>query len=413
MSLRTVIPFLLCLLLPVRSIAQPTPCPKYTQAMRLGQQYFTAQQYDRALQEFLDAQVAARECRLSADSATVARERVEAVFAEVQRQKGIAEQARKRADSTAHAAARKARANANALLALQTSKTDPAAATRLAAMNYQLYPEAETSWGMFDEVLYQQPNQAKALHTFGRKHSAPVTSVAISPDGRYLITGSEDHTAKLWDIASGEELRSFAGHSDRIYSVAVSPDGRSLITGSKDKTAKLWEIESGKEVRSFAGHSDAVSSVAVSPDGRYLISGSWDKTAKLWDIETGEEVRSFAGHSKAVSSVAISPDGRYLITGSGDQTAKLWDIASGEEVHSFAGHSKAVSSVAISPDGRSFFTVGDTPQPCQHWLPWTYLNQHVEPYDITQLKAMGLQFTWEDYEEMLREGRNWSQYRRE
>jgi WD40 repeat protein len=186
-------------------------------------------------------------------------------------------------------------------------------------------------------------------------HTGWVLSVAFSPDGRRVLTGSVDKTAKLWDAETGKEIRSFAGHSEYVESVAFSPDGRRLLTGSMDR-AKLWDAETGKEIRSFAGRPAGLTSVAFSPDGHRVLTGSWDNTAKLWDAETGKEVRSFAGHSEYVKSVAFSPDGRRLVTGSMDRTAKLWDPEIGKEVRSFAGHSEDVASVAFSPDGRRLLT---------------------------------------------------------
>jgi hypothetical protein len=106
----------------------------------------------------------------------------------------------------------------------------------------------------------------------------------VSPDGRSALSGSSDNTLKLWDVATGKEIRSFVGHADRVWSVAFSPDGRTALSGSQDKTLKLWDVAAGKEIRSFAGHFSAVNSVAFSPDGRSALSGSADKTLKLWDL---------------------------------------------------------------------------------------------------------------------------------
>ncbi|NCR19063.1 MAG: protein kinase [Microcystis aeruginosa LL13-03] len=183
-------------------------------------------------------------------------------------------------------------------------------------------------------------------------HSYSVYSVVYSPDGRYLASGSVDKTTKIWEVATGKELRTLTGHSDWVYSVVYSPDGRYLASGSVDKTTKIWEVATGKELRTLTGHSNWVLSVVYSPDGRYLASGSWDETIKIWEVATGKELRTLAGHSEVVRSVVYSPDGRYLASGSQDKTIKIWEVATGKELRTLAGHSDIVFSVVYSPDGR-------------------------------------------------------------
>ena len=147
-------------------------------------------------------------------------------------------------------------------------------------------------------------------------HPEAVRSVAFSPNGKTLITGSRDNTVKLWDITSGRELKTLSGHSDSVLSVAFSPDGKTLGSGSSDKTVKLWDSASGREVITLLGrsstgtfyldgHSEAISSVTFSPDGKTLASGSFDRTIKLWDIRSGSVLRTLSGHPEYVTSVAF------------------------------------------------------------------------------------------------------------
>ncbi|VFM96802.1 MAG: WD domain-containing protein, G-beta repeat-containing protein [Candidatus Kentron sp. G] len=175
----------------------------------------------------------------------------------------------------------------------------------------------------------------------------------FSPDGGTLLSGSHDDTLKLWNVASGQAIRTLKGHSDNVRSVAFAPDGRAVLSGSNDNTLKLWDVANGEMLRTLKGHSDSVTSVAFAPDGRTALSGSIDKTLKRWNVASGEMLHTFEGHSGPVYSVAFAPDGRTALSGSSDKTLKLWDVANGQEIHIFRGHSNEVMSVAFAPDGRT------------------------------------------------------------
>jgi WD40 repeat protein len=183
-------------------------------------------------------------------------------------------------------------------------------------------------------------------------HSDYVSSVAFSPDGQYIASGSGDKSIKLWWVSDGSVVRTLTGHSDYVSSVAFSPDGQYIASGSGDKSIKLWRASDGSEVRTLTGHSDYVRSVAFSPDGEYIASGSDDYSIKLWRVSDGSEVRTLTGHSSDVWSVAFSPDGAYLASGSGGWSIKLWRVSDGSEVRNITGHSGGVLSVAFSSDGQ-------------------------------------------------------------
>jgi WD40 repeat protein len=206
-------------------------------------------------------------------------------------------------------------------------------------------------------------------------HSLEVTSVAFSPDSTRILTGSSDRTARLWDASTAEALTVFEGHLGRVTSVAFSPDGTRILTGS-DTTARLWDAKTGLQLKQLKGHSDEVNTVAFSRDGALVLTGSgfefdiesvsWfhffssgDNTARLWDANTGAELRQLKGHSKAVLSAAFSADGARVLTGSIDGTLRVWDTATGRELVQLRGYKERVASVAFSPDRKLIVSGSD------------------------------------------------------
>jgi len=171
-----------------------------------------------------------------------------------------------------------------------------------------------------------------------------------------LASSSADTTIKLWDVASGRNVRTLRGHADKVNSVAFSPNGYILASGSHDCTIKLWDVNSGSELRTLVnGHGvDWVSSVAFSPDGRTLVSGGFDMAVKLWDVGNGSMRLSFAGVGSWVYCVAFSPDGRTVASGGydADGSIKLWDVANAHRLSSLTEGTRGITHLAFSGDGR-------------------------------------------------------------
>ncbi|MBV8882612.1 MAG: serine/threonine protein kinase [Chroococcidiopsidaceae cyanobacterium CP_BM_RX_35] len=249
---------------------------------------------------------------------------------------------------------------------------------------------------------------SQCLHTL-TGHLGSVNSVAISPKGDILASGSDDKTIKLWNLDTQQAITTLNGHTHAVKSVAFSPDGKILATGGDDKTVKLWDLNTAQEIYTLSGHSHAVKAVSFSQDGEFLASGSWDKTIKLWNVNTGAEICQLAGHQLQVTSVAfsphvgadnndalllasasfdrtvrlwmlsaesfrnhpryilsdhawavlavaLSPDGNILATGSDDRTIKLWDVTTGQLVRTLLGHSWSVVALTFTPDGKTLIS---------------------------------------------------------
>ena len=187
-------------------------------------------------------------------------------------------------------------------------------------------------------------------------HAGYVNSAVFSPDGRLVLTASDDRTARLWDARTGKVVRTFSGHEERVTSAVFSPDGRRVLTASEDKTARIWDTETARQLHVLRGHQWGILSAAFSADGSRVITGSADNTARVWDAETEKSLATLAGHTAPVASVAFSPDGLRALTGSQDNTAKLWDAQTGKEILTLKGHTQEVTSVSFSPDGLDVLT---------------------------------------------------------
>jgi WD40 repeat protein len=183
-------------------------------------------------------------------------------------------------------------------------------------------------------------------------HTDGVSRLAITPDGRKVVSASFDRTLKVWDLAYGTALQTLTGHTDAVKAVAVTPDGRWVISGSKDRTLKVWDLERGLNLATLTGHTGMIETVAVTPDSRRAVSGSWDHTLKIWDLERKKELHTMIGHTRQVEAVALTPDGRLAVSASSDKTLKIWDLDHGKELYTLSAHNDGVTSVAVTPDGR-------------------------------------------------------------
>ncbi len=223
------------------------------------------------------------------------------------------------------------------------------------------------------------------------RHTAAVKSVAFSPDGSLLATGSEDKTICIWNtktgelvttigdnffpaialkfrsndelfIASGPDIklidfsgkiiRTYTGKTVHIWSIDYNELKRKITAGSFGKTIRVWDTESGKEVLLLEGHEKSTLPVSFSPSGDRILSGSLDQSVRLWDVSTGKEIRKMDGHTSNIFSVAFHPSGKYAASASADKTIRLWDLETGEILQTYSGHNGGILDVEFSPDGN-------------------------------------------------------------
>jgi WD40 repeat protein len=190
-------------------------------------------------------------------------------------------------------------------------------------------------------------------------HTGMVRSVSLSGDGYTLASGSSDRTIKLWNVQTGQLLRTLTGHTSSVYCVAWSADGYTLASASGDKTIILWDLQTQQARYLLKGHTSYVQCIAWSADGRMLVSASADRTIKLWNAQTGQLRQTLMGHEDAVYSVAWSADELTLASGSGDYTVRIWNAQTGQLRHTLSGHKDTVYCVAWSADGYTLASSGE------------------------------------------------------
>ena len=183
-------------------------------------------------------------------------------------------------------------------------------------------------------------------------HTRVVHGVAITADGRWVVSGSRDNTVRVWEVKSGNCLATLEGHTAYVLGVAMTADGRRVVSGSHDKTVRVWDVESGNCLATLRGHTKGVQGVAVTADGRRAISSSDDNTVRVWDVESGNCLATLKRHSSAVGGVAMTVDGQRVVSGSYDKTVRVWDVESGNCLATLKGHIDAVTGVAMTVDGQ-------------------------------------------------------------
>jgi WD40 repeat protein len=219
-------------------------------------------------------------------------------------------------------------------------------------------------------VVVRDANNGEREERVLKGHSDAVHSAAFSPDGRRIVTGSDDRTARVWDVQTGEQIAILRDHTAPVRSAVFSPDGlrvvstqmaqrsrgdtsgNNLVT-SNDRIVLLWDAQSGRVIRRFEGHTEQVYGATFSPDGRQIVTASADGTARIWDVAT-DKATILDGHSSSVVSAAFSSQGDRIVTASLDETVRVWDAEARKTIAVLKGH-----SAVFSPDGERILTASD------------------------------------------------------
>lgn len=220
----------------------------------------------------------------------------------------------------------------------------------------------------FNEVELVAMPERKVSRKLG-PHRGRINSVRFSVDGTLIVVGAGEPgvvgEARIWRVADGEPVATFAGHADSVYAAALSPDGKLLATGSYDQQIKLWDVAAGKELRTLAGHNDAVFDLAFRVDGEVLASASGDRTVKLWDVASGERLDTLGQPTKEQYCVAFSPDGKRVAAGGADNRIRIWQVSDGAKentnpmLHARFAHEGPVVNVVYSTDGATLVSAGE------------------------------------------------------
>ena len=198
-------------------------------------------------------------------------------------------------------------------------------------------------------IFWDLINQ-KSFHLNG--HTDTVNAVAITPDGKIAISGSNDKTCKLWNLRTGKVIHTMKGHTEWVTCVAIASDGKRAISGSLDMTCIIWNLNAGNEIQTQQSRKNWIGPVAITPDGKIAISGSGDGTCIVWDLVLVWQSIILKKHTNYVRALAITPDSKKFISGSHDMTCIVWELSTGKPIHTFIGHKGVVCDVAITPNGE-------------------------------------------------------------
>lgn len=185
-----------------------------------------------------------------------------------------------------------------------------------------------------------------------------VTTIAFSKDGRYLASGHDNGTIRIWDLQKGELVRSYEAHQRAVSALAFSPGGNLLASSGEEKVIRLWDVASGNMQDAMMCHNDRIPALLWHPKLPRLISAGWDTTARVWDVNTGEPVILLNSHASQVHQLALSPNGNRLACADSAQDIHLWDLTTFKTIHVWEKQGSEIRCLSFSPDGKSLVSGG-------------------------------------------------------
>jgi WD40 repeat protein len=200
-------------------------------------------------------------------------------------------------------------------------------------------------------------------------HRGAISSVAMTSDGKRIVSGGEDRTVRIWSVETGAEIRTMNGHKSQVVCVAISPDGKRVVSGDKDKMIKIWDADSGEEVFGLTRQKSAVTGLAFSPDGKFIVSTGADRALQVWEAEKNTAIRTLNGYQLTLTCLAFSPHGQRVVAGSADEATKqarggiikVFELANGHVSVTLGGMTGGVNSVAFSPDEKLIASASGDP----------------------------------------------------
>ncbi|MEO5356319.1 MAG: glycosyltransferase family 39 protein [Nitrospirae bacterium YQR-1] len=216
-----------------------------------------------------------------------------------------------------------------------------------------------------------------------------IRSAYITTDSKYIL-GIAGNTVRKWNIETGKRVKIFAGHRDHINAIALTPDGKHMLSAAKNDTLKLWDIVTGREIMAFIGPKNNTQTIAITSDGLLAASAGMDNILRLWNIGTGTEIKIFSGNAHNIKTIAISKSAKFMLTGGGyDGVIRMWDIAQGRETGVLLGHSNAVTAIVITPDDR-YALSGGISQRLRLWDLTNGKEKIVFPPDVLSVSSLSL-----------------------